>query len=56
MATVRCPSCGDEIVPFPVEPEGDEAPTRYVCPSCRSSLTIGVVDAYLALEEEEASG
>jgi transposase-like protein len=56
MATVRCPSCGDEIVPLPVEPEGDEGPTRYVCPSCRSPLTIGVVDAYLALEEEEASG
>jgi DNA-directed RNA polymerase subunit RPC12/RpoP len=56
MAAIRCPSCGDEIVPFPVEPEGDEGPTRYICPTCRDALTIGVVDAYLALEEEEASG
>jgi transposase-like protein len=56
VATVACPSCGDEIVPFPVEPDEDEGPTRYVCPSCRRQLTIGVVDSYLALEEEEASG
>ena len=56
MATVRCPFCGDEIVPLPVEPEGDEGPTRYVCPSCRRRLTIGVIDEYLTLEEEEASG
>jgi DNA-directed RNA polymerase subunit RPC12/RpoP len=56
MATVRCPSCGDEIVPFPVEPEADEGPTRYICPTCRNTLTIDVVDTYLALEEEEASG
>jgi hypothetical protein len=56
MATVRCPSCGDEIVPLPVEPEGDEGPTGYICPTCREALTVGVVDAYLALEEEEASG
>ncbi len=56
MATVRCPSCGDEIVPLPVESEDDEGPTRYVCPTCRQPLTIGVVDAYQALEEEEASG
>jgi hypothetical protein len=48
MATVRCPSCGDEIVPFPVEPEGDEGPTRSICPTWRNALTIGVVDAYLA--------
>jgi transposase-like protein len=56
MATVRCPFCGDEIVPLPVESEEDEGPTRYVCPSCREQLTVGVVDAYLAVEEEEASG
>jgi DNA-directed RNA polymerase subunit RPC12/RpoP len=56
MATVRCPSCGDEIVPFPVEPGEDEGPTSYVCPTCRQDLPIGVVDDYLALEEEEASG
>jgi DNA-directed RNA polymerase subunit RPC12/RpoP len=56
MATIRCPSCGDEIVPLPVEAEGDEGPTSYVCPTCRRPLTIGVVDEYLALEEEEASG
>jgi DNA-directed RNA polymerase subunit RPC12/RpoP len=56
VATVRCPSCGDEIVPFPVEPDVDEGPTQYVCPACRNQLTIGVVDDYLRLEEEEASG
>jgi hypothetical protein len=56
MATVRCPSCRDEIVPLPVEPEADEGPTTYVCSACRRPLTIGVVDEYLALEEEEASG
>ena len=49
MATVRCPSCGDEIVPFSVEPEGDEGPTRYICPSCRNALTIGVVEGALLL-------
>lgn len=54
MATVRCPSCGEEIVPLPVERE--EGPTRYVCPSCRRQLTVEVVDEYLELEEEEASG
>ena len=56
MATVRCPACSDEIVPFPVEPGEDEGPTRYVCPSCREQLPIAVVDDYLGLEEEEASG
>jgi hypothetical protein len=56
MATVRCPFCGDEIVPLAVESEEDEGPTRYVCPTCRRQLTVGVVDAYLAAEEEEASG
>ncbi len=56
MATVRCPFCLEEIVPFPVESDADEGPTRYDCPSCRRRLTIDVVDEYLALEEEEASG
>lgn len=56
MATVRCPFCGDDIVPFPLEAGEDEGPTRYVCPSCRRQLTIGVVDEYLEREEEEASG
>jgi DNA-directed RNA polymerase subunit RPC12/RpoP len=56
MATVRCPFCGEEIVPYPVEPEEDEGPTRYVCPVCRQRLTITVIDEYLAREEEEASG
>jgi DNA-directed RNA polymerase subunit RPC12/RpoP len=55
MATVRCPSCGEEIIPLPVE-RGEEGPTQYVCPSCRHPLTLDVVDHYLALEEEEASG
>lgn len=54
MATVRCPHCGDEIVPLPIE--RDEGPTRYLCPSCREGLTLDVVDQYVALEEEEASG
>ncbi|HSL66652.1 MAG TPA: hypothetical protein VK977_00640 [Actinomycetota bacterium] len=54
MASVRCPNCADEIVPLPVE--RDEEPTHYVCPSCRARLTLDVVDQYLALEEEEASG
>lgn len=54
MATVRCPACGDDIVPFPVE--RDEGATQYVCPSCRRRLTIDVVDLYLTLEEEEAAG
>jgi DNA-directed RNA polymerase subunit RPC12/RpoP len=54
MPTVRCPSCGEEIVPFPKEQE--EGPTVYVCPSCRQPLTLDVIDVYLALEEEEASG
>lgn len=54
MATVRCPSCGEEIIPFPVEREG--ASTQYLCPSCRSPLTLDVIDQYVALEEEEASG
>jgi transposase-like protein len=54
MATVRCPSCGEEIIPLPVERE--EGPTHYVCPSCRNSLTVDVIDLYEALEEEEASG
>lgn len=56
MATVRCPFCGEEIVPFPVERGEDEGPTRYVCPECRHQLTVGTVDEYLAAEEEEASG
>jgi len=56
VATVRCPHCGEEIVPLPVETEGDEGPTLYDCPSCRKRLTIDAVDEYLALEEEEASG
>jgi hypothetical protein len=55
MATVRCPSCGEEIIPFPVERE-EEGPTQYLCPSCRHPLTLDVVDHYVALEEEEASG
>lgn len=55
MASVRCPFCGDEIVPFPVE-RGEEVPTRYLCPTCRRQLTVDVIDEYLALEEEEASG
>lgn len=55
MATVRCPSCAEEIVPLPVE-RAEEGPTRYVCPSCRNQLTIDVIDLYEALEEEEASG
>jgi DNA-directed RNA polymerase subunit RPC12/RpoP len=54
MATVRCPTCGEEIIPLPVERE--ESSTQYLCPSCRSPLTVDVVDQYLALEEEEASG
>lgn len=54
MATVRCPFCGEDIVPFPVEPE-EEGATHYVCPVCRRRLTIGVVDEYLQREEEEAS-
>jgi DNA-directed RNA polymerase subunit RPC12/RpoP len=53
MATVRCPSCGEEIIPLPKEQEG---PTQYLCPACRRQLTIDVIDQYLALEEEEASG
>lgn len=56
MATVRCPFCGEEIVPLLVEPDVDEGPTLYDCPECRRRLTIDVVDEYLALEEEEASG
>lgn len=56
MATVRCPFCLEEIIPFPVEPGADEGPTQYVCPSCRRTLTIGIVDEYLQREEEEASG
>jgi hypothetical protein len=56
VATVRCPHCGEEIVPVLVEPEGDEGPTLYDCPSCRQRLTVDVVDEYLAVEEEEASG
>jgi len=55
MATVRCPSCGEEIIPFPVERE-EEGPTRYLCPACRHPLTLDVIDLYVALEEEEASG
>jgi hypothetical protein len=55
MATVRCPFCGEDIVPFPVE-RAEEAPTQYVCPVCRRRLTVGVVDEYLEREEEEASG
>jgi hypothetical protein len=55
MATVRCPSCAEEIIPFPVE-RAEEGPTLYVCPSCRNRLTIDVIDQYEALEEEEASG
>lgn len=55
MATVRCPSCGDDVVPFPLERE-EESATQYVCPTCRSKLTIDVVDEYMRLEEEEASG
>ncbi len=55
MATVRCPFCGEDIVPFPVE-RGEETPVRYVCPVCREQLTIGTVDEYLAREEEDASG
>jgi DNA-directed RNA polymerase subunit RPC12/RpoP len=54
MATVRCPSCGEEIVPLPVERE--EGPTQYMCPACRSRLSVDVIDQYEALEEEEASG
>lgn len=54
MATVRCPSCAEEIVPLPVERE--EGPIQYLCPSCRSRLTVDVIDLYMALEEEEASG
>ncbi len=54
MATVRCPWCGEDIQPFPLERE--EGPTLYVCPQCRRQLTIEVVDEYLALEEEEAAG
>ena len=56
MASVRCPRCGDEIVPLPIEPETDEAAPQYLCPSCREPLTVGVVDEYLGLEEEEVSG
>lgn len=56
MASARCPSCGDEIVPLAIEPQEEEGPTRYVCPTCRQPLTIEVVDEYLAREEEEASG
>jgi DNA-directed RNA polymerase subunit RPC12/RpoP len=55
MATVRCPICGEEIIPLPVERE-DSSSTQYICPSCRSPLTIDVIDQYVALEEEEASG
>jgi hypothetical protein len=54
MPTVRCPFCGEEIMPLPKEQE--EGPTLYLCPSCRRQLTIDVIDVYLALEEEEASG
>jgi DNA-directed RNA polymerase subunit RPC12/RpoP len=54
MATVRCPSCGEEIIPLPVEREG--VSTSYLCPSCRDPLTLDVIDQYVALEEEEASG
>ncbi len=54
MATVPCSSCGDDIVPLPVERE--EGATQYVCPSCRTRLTIDVVDEYLVREEEEAAG
>jgi DNA-directed RNA polymerase subunit RPC12/RpoP len=56
MATIRCPSCGDEVVPFPLERGTDEGPTSYVCPTCRSPLTIELVDEYLAREEDEAAG
>ncbi len=54
MATVRCPACADEISPIAVEPE--EGATHYLCPSCRRPLTVDVVDEYIALEDEEASG
>jgi hypothetical protein len=56
VASVRCPHCGEDIVPLPVEPTETEGPTRYFdCPSCRQRLPIETVDEYLALEEEEAS-
>lgn len=41
-------------MPLPMERE--EGPTIYLCPSCRRQLTVDVVDEYVALEEEEASG
>ncbi|MGH2692389.1 MAG: hypothetical protein ACRDHM_07770 [Actinomycetota bacterium] len=57
MASVRCPHCGDDIVPVPVESGETEGPTRYFdCPSCRQRLPIETIDEYMALEEEEASG
>lgn len=56
MATIRCPFCGEEIVPLPVEDEAEESATRYLCPECRNRLPVGAVDDYLAAEEEEASG
>jgi transposase-like protein len=52
---VRCPFCGEEIMPLPKE-QGQERATTYLCPSCRRQLTVDVIDEYLALEEEEASG
>ncbi len=54
MATVRCPVCREEISPIPLERE--EGATRYLCPTCRQPLTGDVVDEFLAIEEEEASG
>lgn len=55
MPTVRCPFCGEEIMPLPKE-RGEEGATLYLCPSCRRQLTVEVIDEYLALEEEETSG
>ena len=56
MATVRCPFCGDEIVPVPVEPEGEEPTTLFDCSSCRRRLPAETVEEFVLAEEDEPSG
>jgi hypothetical protein len=55
VASVRCPFCGDDIVPIPVESEAEEPTTLYDCPSCRRRLPAETVEEYAFAEDEESS-
>jgi hypothetical protein len=55
VVSVRCPFCRDDIVPVPVEPEGEAPTTQYDCPSCRRRLPPETVEEYVIAEDEAGS-